>query len=255
MFPIPVIRTTRIVAALCAASLMVLAQPAAAQSAPPPPAPAAAAAERPASPRAPEMTLAANASSEVDEDTVTISLAAEVEAPDQIAAGKKLTAALESVMKQAKGVKGVDARSGGYNVWAMSNNKGKTTSWRGQGEVVLESKDFAAASELAAKLGDRVTISNIRFSLSRDKREAEERKLLTQAASAFRERALAATAAFGFSGYRIAKLEVGGSGAEPPQPRMMAMAARGKEASDANVPLESGKQTVTVVVNGTVVLQ
>jgi len=254
MFPIPVIRSTRIVAALCAASLMVLAQPAAAQSAPPPPAPAPAA-ERSASPRAPELTLAANAASEVDEDTVTISLAAEVEAPDQIAAGKKLTAALDSVMKQAKGVKGVDARSGGYNVWAMSNNKGKTTSWRGQGEIVLESKDFAAASELAAKLGDRVTISNIRFSLSRDKREAEERKLLTQAASAFRERALAATAAFGFSGYRIAKLEVGGSGGETPQPRMMAMAARGKEASDANVPLESGKQTVTVVVNGTVVLQ
>lgn len=61
----------------------------------------------------------------------------------------------------------------------------------------MESKDFEAASALAAKLGDKTAISNISFLLSREGREAEERKLLSQAAQAFKERALAAANASG----------------------------------------------------------
>lgn len=148
-----------------------------------------------------------------------ITLSAEVEANDQPGAGKKLSAALEDVVKRARGAKNIDVRTGGYNVWPNTNSKGKVINWRGQGEVVLESKDFQAASALAAKLGDKTAITNISFQLSRAGREAEERKLLSQAATAFRERALAAANAFGFSGYRLIKLDLGGSGRAPSRAR------------------------------------
>lgn len=205
--------------------------------------------------REPRMTLQASASAEVIQDTVRISLAAEIEASDQAAAGQRLSTALDEAVKRATGTAGVDVRSGGYNIWPVNDEKGKITGWRGRGEIVLESRDFAAASALASRLGDKVAISNISFLLSRQAREAEERKLLDQAAQAFRERAQVASKAFGFTGYRILRLELGGSGAAAPMPRgPMMMAAKGAAAS-ADVPLEAGEVTVSVAVSGTIALQ
>lgn len=240
------------IAAACFASLaFAVAQPSLAQTAATP-----AAAESARS--APELTLQASASSEVKQDTVRITLSAEVEANDQASVGKRLTAALDDVVKRARGAKNVEVRSGGYNVWPNTNSKGKITNWRGQGEIILESTDFEAASALAAKLSDKTAISNIGFFLSREGREAEERKLLSQAAQAFKSRALAAANAFGFSGYRLSKLELGGGGTPAPMPRVMMEAAMAKGAADSGapgVPLEAGEVTVSVTVAGTIFLQ
>ena len=253
MFKHPVFSLTKLGAACAAVAAIAAVQPVYAQT----PATAPAATESSTN-RSPEMTLQATASSEVKQDTVRISLSAEVEAPDQPAAGKKLTAALDDAVKRARDTKGVEVRTGGYNVWPNTNSKGKISSWRGQGEIVLESKDFEAAAALASKLSDKTAISNISFSLSREAREAEERKLLKEAAQAFKDRALAAANAFGFSGYRLSKLELGGSGGPMPMPRMMGAAAMAKDASGGyspDVPLEAGDVTVSVAVNGTIVLQ
>jgi len=250
MFKHPVFSLTKLGAACATVVALAAVQPAHAQ--------APAAAETAAS-RAPELSLQATASSEVKQDTVRISLSAEVDAPDQPGAGKKLTAALDDVVKRARDVKGVDVRTGGYNVWPNTSSKGKIASWRGHGEVILESKDFEAAAALASKLSDKTAISNIGFLLSREAREAEERKLLKEAAQAFKDRALAAANAFGFSGYRLSKLELGGSGGSGPvpMPRMMG-AAMSKDVAAAyspDVPLEAGDVTVSIAVNGTIVLQ
>jgi len=254
MFKHPVFSLTKLGAACAAVAAIAAVQPAYAQAQG---AVAPAAAESSTN-RSPEMTLQAAASSEVKQDTVRISLTAEVDAPDQPAAGKKLTAILDDVVKRARDTKGVDVRTGGFNVWPNTNSKGKISSWRGQGEVVLESKDFDAAAALASNLSDKTAISNIAFSLSREAREAEERKLLKEAAQAFKDRALAAANAFGFSGYRLSKLELGGSGGPVPMPRMLGAAAMAKDASGGfspDVPLEAGDVTVSVAVNGTIVLQ
>lgn len=241
----------RIALACCAGLAFAVAQPALAQTAP--------AAPVEAVRTAPELTLQAAASSEVKQDTVRISLSVEVEANDQASVGKRLTAALDDVVKRARGTKNVEIRTGGYNVWPNTNTKGKITNWRGQGEIVLESTDFEAASALAAKLGDKTAISNIGFFLSREGREAEERKLLGQAAQAFKARALAAANAFGFSGYRLSKLDLSGGGSPAPMPRMMmdvaAMAKGGEAAGAPGVPLEAGEVTVSVTVGGTIFLQ
>ncbi|ARP96460.1 SIMPL domain-containing protein [Bordetella genomosp. 13] len=206
--------------------------------------------------RSPRMTLQASASSEVLQDTVRISLSAEVQAADQPTAGQRLTAALEEVVKRARGTEGVDVRTGGFNVWPNTNTNGKVTGWRGQGEVILQSKDFAKASALASKLSDKTAITNIGFLLSREAREAEERKLLTQAAQAFRERALAASSAFGFSGYRVLRIDLGGQGGPQPVMQRAAPMMMAKGAQDsAELPLEAGEVTVTVSVSGMIALQ
>jgi predicted secreted protein len=232
---------------LTAAVLMAFALPGAAQ-AQVVAAPSTEAAQRPT-----EMTLQASATSDVKQDTVDIAVAFDVTANEQAEAGKKLSAVLDEAMKVARSSKDVDASSGNFRVWSVVNAKAKTTTWRGQGEIILESKKFDAASALAAKLGEKGAIANLRFSLSRTGREAEERKLLNQAAAAFRERALAAATAFGFSGYRISRIELGGSGGAEPM-YAMAKAARSPEGSPST-PLEPAMVSVSISVNGTVVLQ
>ena len=203
----------------------------------------------------PLLTLQAAASEEVRQDTVQITVSAQAESADQASVGRKLNALLDDLMKTAKGSADVSARTGSYRVWPSTNNKGKVVGWQGEGSIILESTNFEAASALATKMGDTSAISNIGFSLSRKAREATERKLLNQAAQAFRDRALAAASAFGFSGYRLKKIQLGGVGAVAPRAYMAMAKGAGAPAPSADVPLQADMVTVSVDISGTIVLQ
>lgn len=216
---------------------------------------AAAAHESPLVPAAgTRMTLQATASAEVPLDTVRITLAAETEAADQAAASKELATVLAAAAKEAQGAAGITSHTGNYGIWPNHDQAGKINGWHGRGEIVLESKDFAAASALATRMNDKVAISNIVFVLSSEARQAQEHKLLGQVAQAFRTRALEAAKAFGFAGYRIERLDLNGAGAVPPGPRPMPMMRMAAKADEPNAPLEGGNVIVSVSVNGTIVL-
>ncbi|TKR57049.1 DUF541 domain-containing protein [Allopusillimonas ginsengisoli] len=201
----------------------------------------------------PQATLQAEAVSEVAHDTVRITLATEVSDASQAAVAQVLTQTLDEVMKQAKakGNDKVKAFSGDYRVWPMNDKDGKISDWRGRGEIILESTDFAEASRLASELSDRMPIDGLAFSVSPKVRAEHEDALLTQAAQAFRDRAQALATAFGYQGYSIKQIDLGGAGARyESAPRMMAMSADRKVA----VPLEAGTERITVAVSGSIFL-
>ncbi|HEY0294940.1 MAG TPA: SIMPL domain-containing protein [Bordetella sp.] len=208
-----------------------------------------------ASPAGTRLTLQATASSEIPLDTVRITLAAETQSADQTTASQQLAAALDAAAKQAQGAAGIVSHTGNYGVWPNHDNQGKINNWHGRGEIVLESKDFAAASALATRMSDKVAISNIAFILSHEARAAEEHQLLGQVAQAFQARALDAAKAFGFSSYRMVELDLGGAGAAPPMPHPAAMMRMAKTADAIDAPLEGGSVVVSVSVNGTIALQ
>jgi predicted secreted protein len=198
----------------------------------------------------PQASLQAEAGSEIAQDTVKITLASEVSDKSQAAVAKALGTTLDSVMKDAKGNPKIKVSSGNYHVWPMNNEQGKISNWRGRGEIFLESADFAAASELAGKLSDRMPIANLAFSVSPQARAKQEEALLAQAAQAFRDRADALTKAFGFASYTVRNIDLGGAGAQfQSAPRMMSMAA-----DKASVPLEGGTERVTVSIRGSIFL-
>ncbi|MGA0584038.1 MAG: SIMPL domain-containing protein [Castellaniella sp.] len=200
----------------------------------------------------PRASLSAEASSEIGQDTVEITLAADLSGASQSGVAEALNQRLDSVMKQAKGHQGIEARSGSYRIWPTNDREGKIAEWRGQAEIVLESRDFPAVSKLAASLGDRMPIAGLAFSISHERRAAEEQKLLGQAVEAFKVRAQALTQALGFAGYRLRTIELGGQGAMPPapMPRMMSAMAADKVAA----PVEGGRERISVSVQGTIVL-
>jgi len=171
-----------------------------------------------AKPDRPTLSLSAAATSEVAQDKVTITLANEIEGNDQAKLSQQLNQLLEATLAEAKRNTAVTARSGNYNVWANTDRNGRITTWRGRAELILESKDFGAASKLAGELSRQMAVSNVSFSLSREAREAEEQRLLAEAAKAFTTRATQAAKAFGFSGYAVKQLDLSGSGTVTPIP-------------------------------------
>ncbi|KUY73710.1 SIMPL domain-containing protein [Burkholderia sp. RF4-BP95] len=200
------------------------------------------------------LSLSSQASADVPQDIIHITLFYEQQAKDPGSLTSALNQRADAALAQAKGVSGVTAHTGAFSVYPSTDRDGKISAWRGRTEVVLESRDFAAASKLAGQLSNQMQIANVEFSLSPEAQRAAEQKLTTEAIKSFRARADEAAKAFGYNSYSIRDVNVGGSRNVQPYPRMMAMAAAPMDSAKMSAPIavEGGKATVSVTVNGSV---
>ncbi|KVN05050.1 SIMPL domain-containing protein [Burkholderia stagnalis] len=200
------------------------------------------------------LSLSSQASAEVPQDIIHITLFYEQQAKDPGSLTAALNQRADAALAQAKGVSGVTAHTGAFSVYPSTDRDGKISAWRGRTEIVLESRDFAAASKLAGQLSNLMQIANVEFSLSPEAQRAAEQKLTTEAIKSFRVRADEAAKAFGYNSYAIRDVNVGGGRNVQPYPRMMAMAAPAMDSAKMSAPIavEGGKATVSVTVNGSV---
>ncbi|KWH11315.1 hypothetical protein WT59_18110 [Burkholderia territorii] len=200
------------------------------------------------------LSLSSQASADVPQDIIHITLFYEQQAKDPGSLTSALNQRADAALAQAKGVSGVTARTGAFSVYPSTDRDGKISAWRGRTEVVLESRDFSAASTLAGQLSNQMQVANVEFSLSPEAQRAAEQKLTTEAIKSFRARADEAAKAFGYNSYSIRDVNVGGSRNVQPYPRMMAMAAAPMDSAKMSAPIsvEGGKATVSVTVNGSV---
>ena len=199
------------------------------------------------------LSLAAQATADVPQDVVDITLFYEQEAQDPASLTTVLNQRAEAALRQAKGVDNVTAHSGSFTVYPSTDRDGRISAWRGRTEVVLESKDFTAASKLAGKMSESMQVGSVTFSLSPEAQRAAEQKLSAQAIASFKQQAQSSAQAFGYSGYAIREVNIGHNGSSP-RPVMM-MAARSMSADakmSAPMALEAGTSTVTVNVSGSV---
>ena len=200
------------------------------------------------------LSLSSQASADVPQDIIHITLFYEQQAKDPGSLTSALNQRADAALAQAKGVSGVTAHTGAFSVYPSTDRDGKISAWRGRTEVVLESRDFAAASKLAGQLSNQMQVANVEFSLSPEAQRTAEQKLTTEAIKSFRARADEAAKAFGYNSYSIRDVNVGGSRNVQPYPRMMAMAAAPMDSAKMSAPIsvEGGKTTVSVTVNGSV---
>jgi predicted secreted protein len=201
----------------------------------------------------PTLALDAQARAAVPNDEMVVVLAAERDGAQVGPLNEAVLVQLNAAIAEARGVEGVRARLGSMSTQPSWNRDGRPQGWRVRGEVILESTRIAALAQLGGRLGERMQLAAVQFRLSAERRQTEEKRLVGEAAKAFRARAADAAAAFGFAGYELKELALRGSGT-PPGPRpMMARAA----AADAAAPLptEAGDSDVVVAVTGTVELK
>ena len=203
----------------------------------------------------PTLNLEAQAYTEVQQDTVTITLQATRQSSEQSVVTQQLTEVVSRVLSEAKKQDKVKVSSGNYYVRPQHDKDGKISGWIGQSQLLFESTDIDAASKLAANYQDQMPIANVAFSVSKKTRMQVETELMQDAAQAFQQRALAMAQALGFDSYRLKEMHLGGSGAVFKAPRaqyeMMAASAVG---AAQDLPIDSGTEELSLSLSGSIYL-
>ena len=127
-------------------------------------------------------------------------------------------------------------------------------------ELILKGKDFVVLGALAGKLAQQklmIVGSGSGFELSRELRDGEEGALIARGIAAFRTKALAASWAFGFASFTLREVNLGSinGDAQPIQPKAFSLRGAAVSAADAEpMAIKGGKVTLTLTVNGSVVM-
>lgn len=200
------------------------------------------------------LTLAASAAVEVPFDVMAMTLSTTREGSDATAVQSQLRQAIDTALVEARKAQRpgqLEVRTGGFSLSPRYGPKSPNiTGWVGQAELVLEGRDMSAIAQLAGRLST-LTVARVGYSLARETRERVEADAAAQAIAKFRARATDYAKQFGYAGYAVREVNVGTSEPPigPPMPRARMMAAA---SADESIPVEAGKGTVTVQVNGSV---
>ena len=198
--------------------------------------------------------LSASASTEVTKDLLNVALSVTREGQDAATVQSQLKQALDAALAEAKKAARpgqLEVQTGNFSLYPRYSPKGGINGWQGSAELVIEGRDMPAIAQLTGKI-TTMTIARVGYSLSRELREKVEGDVAAQAITRYRAKAAEYAKQFGYSGYTIREVNV--NSGEPvmyaaaPMMRAKTMSA----ASDESLPIEAGKGTVTVTVNGTV---
>lgn len=201
--------------------------------------------------------LSASASVEVTKDLLSVTLSTTREGADAASVQSQLKQALDAALAEAKKVAKpgqLEVQTGNFSLYPRYAPKGGISGWQGSAELIVEGRDMPAIAALTGRI-TTLTIARVGHGLSRELREKVEGEVSAQAISRYRAKAADYAKQFGYGSYVIREVSVNADSpvmmAAAPVLRAKAMAA----ASDESLPVEAGKGTVTVNVNGTVQLK
>jgi predicted secreted protein len=200
------------------------------------------------------LTLTASAAVEVQYDVIAMTLSTTRDGSDAATVQSQLRQAIDAALAEARKAQRpgqIEVRTGAFSLTPRYGNRGAViTGWVGSGEIVLEGRDMAAIAQVAGRL-TTVTVSRVGYALSRETRDRVEADAVSQAIARFGVRAGDYAKQFGFNGYAVREVHVGTSDPVIVQP-MMRQRMVANAAADESIPVEAGKATVNVTVNGSV---
>lgn len=206
------------------------------------------------------LNLSASATQEVQQDVINIRFSASKEGADAATVKQALQQALDAALVEARKVvkpNAVDVQTGNFSIYPRYTSKNGTSvlnGWMGSAEMLVQGRDITTISQLSGRISS-MNISSVNFSLSRQAREKQETEVIAEAVARFKARAQDFTQQFGFRAYQIGVVNVNTEEAGPVRVQPMLMrAAAAPAASSLNdaLPVEPGRSTVSVSVNGSV---
>lgn len=203
------------------------------------------------------LNLSASASVDVTRDVLAIAFSTTKEGSDAAVVQSQLKQALDAALIEARKVAKpgqVEVQAGNFSLFPRYAPKGGINGWTGSAELLVEGKDMAAIAQLTGRIGS-MSIARVGYSLSKEQREKVEAEMVVQAIARYKMRAADYAKQFGYNGYSIGEVTVNNS--EPGQMPMAAPTMRFKAMAASNdeaLPVEAGKATVSVSVNGSVLM-
>ncbi len=198
--------------------------------------------------------LSASASAEVTKDLLSVAFSTTREGADAASVQSQLKQALDAALAEAKKAAKpglLEVQTGNFSLYPRYAPKGGISGWQGSAELIVEGRDMPAIGALTGRI-TTLTIARVGYGLSRELREKTEGEVSAQAIARFRAKAADYAKQFGYGGYVIREVSVNADSpvmmASAPVMRAKAMSAQ----ADESLPVEAGKGTVTVNVNGTV---
>lgn len=208
-------------------------------------------------PRENLVNFSSSANLEVVQDLLGITLQVVRDGSDAAAVQAQLKQVLDAALKEAKQNAqpgAMEVRSGNFSLFPRYDKNGKINGWQGQAELLLEGKDTQRVAQTAGRLSG-MNVTSVGYSLSRELAEKHEAAITAQAIGKFRARAAELAKQFGYAGYTLREVSVqSGEQGGGPRPMMVRAKAEMSMASDAPVPVEPGKGTISATVSGTVQL-
>ena len=193
--------------------------------------------------------LTAEASRPAANDMVRATVFAEASGNNPAELARRVNQEIAEGLKVIKAKPGITVKSGRQSTFPVYGQNQKIDSWRIHSELILESRDVAAVSELLGQLQQmRLAVSGVNQLPTPETRRKVEDEATRDAIAAFRQRAAVVAEVLG-KPYVIRHLSVQQSGQMPPMPMLRASRAMAAEAA-APIPLEAGESLVTTTVSG-----
>ena len=197
--------------------------------------------------------LTAEASRPAANDMVRATVYAEASGSNPAELARRVNQDIAEGLKTIKGKAGVSVKSGRQSTFPVYAQNQKIESWRIHSELILESRDAAAVSELLGQLQQmRLAVGSVSQLPAPETRRKVEDEATRDAIGAFRQRAAVVADVLG-KPYKIRHLSIQQSGQMPPMPVMRASRAA-MAAEAAPPPLEAGESLVTTTVSGQIEL-
>ena len=197
--------------------------------------------------------LTAEASRPAANDMVRATVFAEASGSNPGELARRVNQDITEGLKVIKARPGISVKSGRQSTFPVYSQNQKIESWRVRSELILESRDAAAVSELLGQLQQmRLAVSDVNQLPTPETRRKVEDEATREAIAAFRQRAAVVAEVLG-KPYTIRHLSIHQSGHMPPMPMPRAGRAMVAEMAAAPpVPMEAGESLVTTTVSGQV---
>ena len=208
----------------------------------------------------PNNVIAFNVEAErqIERDLMQVNLFYQSEGKNLSELNKTVNARLNKAIGIAKQYPAVAIQGNTRNTMVQYDGKGKQSGWLARVELMLESKDSQALSDVINALNDTLAIENISASVSDEKLTHVENELTQAVLEKFKNKALLIQNTLQMKNYRVMDLNISAANEHNYAPVYYEPTAKSaltlSESASNAVPLENGKETVRMRVEGRIEL-
>ncbi len=195
---------------------------------------------------------------QIERDLMQVNLFYQSEGKNLSELNKTVNARLNKAIGIAKQYPAVAIQGNTRNTMVQYDGKGKQSGWLARVELMLESKDSQALSDVINALNDTLAIENISASVSDEKLTHVENELTQAVLEKFKNKALLIQNTLQMKNYRVMDLNISAANEHNYAPVYYEPTAKSaltlSESASNAVPLENGKETVRMRVKGRIEL-